>query len=192
MGIKKLQHCILLVLLSMAISANGKDIATESQALENWLKAHCSPQQNLTKLRLYVRDIFSAPIKSNQVVASANSTFTSPTLFGLVAVIDDPITVGPGFGSQVLGQAQGLIVFSSLEKISLHMSLTLVFTSGPYNGSSLNLVGHNPYLEDLRRVPVVGGTGVFLLAQGVTLIHTVSSNSSGDYVFQYNVYILHY
>ncbi|XP_073152334.1 dirigent protein 21-like [Henckelia pumila] len=192
MDIKKLQHCILLVLLSMAISANGKDIATESQALENWLKAHCSTLQNLTKLQLYVRDIFSAPVQSNQVVATADSTFKSPTLFGLVSVLDDPITVGPESGSAVLGQAQGLIVFSSLEKISLHMTLTLVFTSGPYNGSSLNLVGHNPYLEDLRRVPIVGGTGAFLLAQGVTLIHTVSSNSSGDAILQYDVYILHY
>ncbi|WMV51597.1 hypothetical protein MTR67_044982 [Solanum verrucosum] len=43
------------------------------------------------------------------------------------------------------------------------MTLNLVFTSDEYNGSTLSVLGRNPAF---REMPIVGGSGVFRLAQG--------------------------
>ncbi|PIM99198.1 hypothetical protein CDL12_28311 [Handroanthus impetiginosus] len=155
----------------------------------SWLQA----KEKVTQLQLYVQDILSGPNPSNVQVASANSTFTSPTLFGLVAVLDDPVRIEPNPDAEIVGRAQGLFAFASLEEISLHFTFDLVFTGGEYNGSVLNIVGHNPYLHEYRELSVVGGTGFFQLARGIIGVRTVSFNSStGDAFFQYNITVLHY
>lgn len=184
---------IVLTLLSLATIvgiANG--IPDSPESLEKWFKTGFSVREKVTRLQFYVRDILSSPTPTNVGVARANSTSGSPTLFGQVAVLDDPVTIGPDPGSKRIGQAQGLFVLASLEDTSLHMTFTIVFTDGEYNSSTLSFVGHNSYLTKLRQISIVGGTGVFTLSRGVTFIKTVTSNSSGDAVFQYDSVVLHY
>ncbi|XP_073272446.1 dirigent protein 21-like [Primulina huaijiensis] len=184
---------IVLTLLFLAtIVGISYGIPTSPDSLEKLFKTRYSVTENITRLQFYVRDVFSTPTPTNVVVARANSTFGSPTLFGLVSVIDDPVTIGPEPGSKIIGQAQGIIALASLEDTSLHMTLTIVFTYGVYNSSTLSFVGHNAYLTKLRQISIVGGTGAFKLARGVTFINTVSSNSSGDAVFRYDSVVLHY
>ncbi|CAA0807766.1 Dirigent protein 21 [Striga hermonthica] len=126
-------------------------------------------------------------------VARANTTFASPTLFGLVAVIDDPVRTGPSPGSEIVGRAQGLFAFASLEEISLHMTFDIFFTGGAHNGSTLSLIGRNPYPRDHRELSVVGGSGDFRLAHGHVGIRTVSVDSTtGNAFFQYNITVFHY
>ncbi|GFP89019.1 dirigent protein 21 [Phtheirospermum japonicum] len=150
-------------------------------------------KEKVAQLQLYVQDILTGPSPSNVQVAAARSTSTSPTFFGLVAVIDDPVRTAPSPEAEIVGRAQGFFAFASLEEISIHMTFDLVFTGGKYNGSTLNLVGRNPYPRDHRELSVVGGSGVFRLARGYVGVTTVSMNSAnGDAFFQYNITVLHY
>ncbi|KZV53340.1 dirigent protein 22-like [Dorcoceras hygrometricum] len=167
-------------------------IPDSPEALEKWLETQHPAKEKVTRLVFYVRDVISTPTPTNVAVARANSTIGSPTNFGLVAVIDDPVTVGPEPGSKIIGRAEGIIALASLEETSLHMTFTIVFTDGEYNSSTLSFVGRNAYLTKLRQISIVGGTGAFALARGVTFIDTVRSNSSGDAVFHYDSVLLHY
>ncbi|KAK6136639.1 hypothetical protein DH2020_029622 [Rehmannia glutinosa] len=115
-----------------------------------------------------------------------NAIITSPTFFGLVLAFDDPVRKGPNPNSEIVGWAQRLVVFASLEEISLHMTYDIVFTSGEFNGSTLNLVGRNPLTRDYREFSVVGGPGAFQLARGFVVDRTVF-NSTYDAIFEYNV-----
>ncbi|GFP89023.1 dirigent protein 19 [Phtheirospermum japonicum] len=138
-------------------------------------------KEKVAQLQLYVQDILTGPSPSNVQVAAARSTSTSPTFFGLVAVIDDPVRTAPSPEAEIVGRAQGFFAFASLEE------------GGKYNGSTLNLVGRNPYPRDHRELSVVGGSGVFRLARGYVGVTTVSMNSAnGDAFFQYNITVLHY
>ncbi|XP_073146757.1 dirigent protein 21-like [Henckelia pumila] len=184
---------LLTLLLSLAtILGIAYGIPTSPDSLEKWFKTGYPVKESVTRLQFYVRDVFSPPPPTNIVVAGANSTSSSPTSFGLVAVLDDPVTIGPEPDSKIIGRAQGIIVFSSLEETSLHMSLTIVFTDGKYNSSTISFVGRNAYLTKLRQISIVGGTGAFALARGVTFINTVSSDSSGNAVFLYDSVVLHF
>ncbi|XP_073310008.1 pterocarpan synthase 1-like [Primulina huaijiensis] len=186
---------IVLTLLSLAtIMGATNGVAMRPESMEKWLKTRNRVKERVTPLQFYVRDVFSMPTTTNVIVAKANSTFGSPTLFGLVTVIDDPVTVGPEPESKIMGRAEGIVTFASLEKISLHMTFTIVFTDGKYNGSTLSFVGHNSCLAaELGQISIVGGTGAFVLARGVAFINSISSNSSGDTLFEYNAFVLsHY
>ncbi|KAG8368123.1 hypothetical protein BUALT_Bualt15G0012400 [Buddleja alternifolia] len=189
-----LKQYIVLTLFTIATLAHSNIAKTpDHHAIKNLFQNFHDATQKVTHLQLYVQDILSGPNPTNIPVATANSTLTSPTLFGLTAVLDDPIRTGPNPDSEIVGRAQGLLTFASLEELSLHMTFHLVFTSGQYNGSTLSLVGYNPYLRESRELPVVGGSGAFRLARGVALIRTVSFDATtGDAFFQYNVTVLHY
>ena len=71
------------------------------------------------------------------------------------------------------------------------MTLTYGFISGPYNGSSFSVVGRNPVMNEVREMPIVGGTGIFRLARGYCFARTYSMYQM-DAVIGYNVTILHY
>lgn len=153
---------------------------------------HLGPQQ-VTYLQVYVQDILSGPNPTNIAVASPTSTPMPPNFFGVVAVLDDPVRVSPDPNAQIVGRAQGIFNFASLEETRLHMSFDIVFTGGQYNGSILNVIGNNPYLRDRRELAVVGGSGAFKLARGFIGVRTVSFNTStGDAFFQYNVTVFHH
>ncbi|XP_073139913.1 pterocarpan synthase 1-like [Henckelia pumila] len=187
---------MVLTLVSIMGIANG--VAMGPELVQKWLNTRYRVKERVTPLQFYVRDVFSTPntknvTTTNVIVAKANTTFGSPTLFGLVVVIDDPVTVGPEPDSKVMGRAEGIVTFASLEKISLHMTFTVVFTDEKYNGSTLSFVGRNSCLAvELGQISIVGGTGAFMLARGVAFVNTIPSNSSGDTVFEYNAFVLHY
>ncbi|GFP89022.1 dirigent protein 21 [Phtheirospermum japonicum] len=179
---------VLFMLFSIAVMAQANGFATKK-----WFPNIFKGKEKVTQLQLYVQDILHGPRPSTIPVAMANSTSTSPTLFGLLAVLDDPVRTGPTPDAEIVGRAQGLFAYVSLEEISIHMTFDLVFTSGVYNGSTLNLLGRNPYPRDYRELSVVGGSGAFRLARGFVGVRTVSFNRrSGDVFFQYNITVSHY
>ncbi|KAK4424073.1 Dirigent protein 21 [Sesamum alatum] len=162
-------------------------------ATVNWFKKLAHKSQKTTHLHFYLHDIVSGPSPTNIPIAVANSTAQSPTYFGLIAAIDDPLTLGPSPDSEIVGRAQGLFGSTSLEEIAFHMSFDIVFTKGRYNGSTLTVVGRNPFLREYRELSIVGGSGVFRLARGTAVLNTVKYNSTwGDAVVEYNVMVLHY
>ncbi|KAL8465969.1 hypothetical protein ACS0TY_035177 [Phlomoides rotata] len=161
--------------------------------LKNWYKNLPRLKPKITELHFYLQDIVSGPNPTNVPIAAPNSTAQSPTLFGLIAAIDDPLTSGPSLNSSAVGRAQGLFASTSLEEIGYHMTFNIVFTAGKYNGSTLTIAGTNPFTNKFRELPVVGGSGVFRLAQGTALLNTVTFNKkTGDAVVEYNVIVLHY
>ncbi|XWS55064.1 hypothetical protein CRYUN_Cryun10bG0143100 [Craigia yunnanensis] len=125
-------------------------------------------------------------------VAHATSTAKSPTSFGLVFIMDDPLTEGLKPTSKALGRAQGLYAFSGREELSLLMAFNLVFTTGEYNGSTLTVLGRNPAVPH-REMPIIGGSGIFRLVRGVALAKLRSFNmNTGNALIEYNVVVIHY
>ncbi|GER36353.1 disease resistance-responsive (dirigent-likeprotein) family protein [Striga asiatica] len=139
---------------------------------------------------------FTEEIKHHQADDSTMKTahlhFYFHDIFGGTAVVDDPLTEGTSPESTVIGRAQGLYSMSSRDLSSLLMVMNFEFTKGKYNGSSLSVLGRNPFLEAVRELPVVGGSGIFRFARGYALAKTQRFNlNTGNAVVEYNVYVMH-
>ncbi|XP_015883286.1 dirigent protein 22-like [Ziziphus jujuba] len=149
-----------------------------------------------THIQFYMHDIVSGPNATAIPVARRLSNYTGSdpiaTMFGTVSVIDNPLTTTPDLNSTLIGRAQGIYATASQHvEYSLLMTLTVGFTSGPYNGSTLSVVGRNPVMSEVREMPIVGGTGFFRLAHGYCFARTYSMDQM-DAVIGYNVTVVQY
>ncbi|CAI0468839.1 unnamed protein product [Linum tenue] len=143
----------------------------------------------VTNLQFYFHD---TPSGSNptavQIVKPVANASDSNSFFGAVVMVDDPLTETADAGSKLVGRAQGMYTFSSRNESAIVMSISLGFTDGPYNGSSLSVMGKNMVMNPTRELPVLGGTGMFRMARGYAVLKTVTFNTtSGDAVVNYNV-----
>ncbi|CAL5399732.1 unnamed protein product [Camellia sinensis] len=185
---------IVMLLCSIAIAmpvVHG--IAQGPKAVDDWFQKLSFKKKKLTKLNFYLHDTLSGKNPTAIKVAQANMTFKSPTLFGLINMIDDPLTVGPEPNSTEVGRAQGFYGSAGLDKLGLIMTMNLYFTTGKYNGSTISAVGRNSVMELYREMPIIGGSGVFRLARGIVTAKTYFLNTTtGDAVVEYNVDALHY
>ena len=185
-----------IVMTAMAPPVHGQinPYDQSPKAVERWFKklAHAK-QEKLTKLHFYFHDILSGNKPTAVQVAQANITSKSPTLFGIVNVMDDPLTVGPEPDSRIIGSAQGLYASASQKDVGLLMTLNFVFTDGKYNGSTLSILGRNPVFHKYRELPILGGSGVFRLARGIATAKTHTFNATtGDAIVEYHVIVMHY
>ncbi|CAK7323197.1 unnamed protein product [Dovyalis caffra] len=142
-----------------------------------------------TRIQFYMHDVVGGPNPTAVRVAGPdNSTGPNSTaaVFGSIYMMDNPLTVTPDPNSTVVGRAQGMYGMSSQNEFSLLMSLTVGFTSGTYNGSTFSMLGRNPIMNEVREMPVVGGTGIFRLARGYCLAKTHSAFGF-DAIIGYNV-----
>ncbi|KAL8543230.1 hypothetical protein ACS0TY_003948 [Phlomoides rotata] len=161
--------------------------------VEKWFEELPYATQKVTKIHFYFHDVVSGKQPTSISVAQANSTWESPSLFGLISVIDNALTSGPCPQSEIIGRAHGITGYTSSEEMCLLMTMNFVFTGGEYNGSSLTVVGNNPIGHDYREMPIVGGSNVFRLARGVATAETAQLDAiSGNAVVEYNVMVLHY
>ncbi|KAL6658463.1 hypothetical protein ACP70R_004049 [Stipagrostis hirtigluma subsp. patula] len=143
-----------------------------------------------THLHFYFHDTVSG--KSPTAVRVVSPPDATRPMFGMVNVMDDPLTEGPKPGSKPVGQAQGLYMGSDQAQIGFLQAMNLVFTAGPYNGSTLAVLGRNCPLDAVRELPVVGGTGAFRFARGYALLRTHWLDiRTGDATVEYNVYVTH-
>ncbi|KAL4187927.1 hypothetical protein AMTRI_Chr09g41570 [Amborella trichopoda] len=150
-------------------------------------------EPKVSQIEFYMHDLLVAEKPTAVIVAEANTTKSSPTLFGQVVVVDDPLTEGPELTSQVIGKAQGLYAPSSQSEISLFEAVNFVFTEGKFNGSTLTVMGRNPILHTVRELSIIGGSGTFRLAHGYILKQTYSlDTTTGNAVLYYNVTVIHY
>ncbi|GMP37592.1 hypothetical protein CsSME_00009201 [Camellia sinensis var. sinensis] len=164
----------IVVLCSMAIAMPVFcSIAEDPKEVEQWFHDFTTKaDQKVTKLHFYFQDLRDI---TTTIVAQSNTSLTSPTFFGLIYMVDDPLTVGPSQASKAVGRAQGL------------------FTDGTYNRSTLTVLGSNPVTQTKRELPVIGGTGVFRLARGVALLNTYFLNAAlGNAIVEYTVIVQHY
>ncbi|XP_076917498.1 dirigent protein 22-like [Bidens hawaiensis] len=152
--------------------------------------------EKLSHFRFYWHDIISGP---NPTVVNIvqppvnNKTKTTPTGFGMINMIDDPLTEKPEVGSKLLGRAQGFYGMASQEEPGLLMAMNFVFTTGKYNGSTISILGRNPVFHKVREMPVIGGSGLFRFARGYVQASTHTFDlKTGDACVEYNVHVLHY
>lgn len=147
----------------------------------------------ISHLHFYFHDLVGGKNVTAVEVASAPTTDSYFTQFGLVRVMDDRLTKGPKATSKMVGRAQGIYVSSCQHRVQLLMATTFVFESGKYNGSTLAMVGKNAVFDEVREMPIVGGSGFFRLAQGYALARTHSFDlNTGNAIVEYNVTVLHY
>ncbi|OAY53458.1 dirigent protein 22 [Manihot esculenta] len=148
-------------------------------------------EEKTTHLHFYFHDIVGG--KNSTVVRIAGPPNSSIANFGNTMMMDDPLTEGPEITSKLIGKAQGLYAIAAQNDFSLLMVVNYVFTEGDYNGSSISILGRNHIFDDVREMPVVGGSGAFRLAHGYALAHTVQIDmETGDATVEYNIYVTHF
>ncbi|XP_073047437.1 dirigent protein 22-like [Primulina eburnea] len=163
------------------------------KSVQKWFRKLPHVKEKQTQLHFYFHDQVGGKNPTVVAVAHANSTFGSPTMFGLVMVVDNQLTVGPDPRSKIVGRAQGIMNYASMEEMGMLVTINFVFTGGKYNGSTLSVVGYNPIQHKYREMTVVGGSGVFRLARGVATAETAAFDAkSGNAVVEYHVMVLHY
>ncbi|KAE9458276.1 hypothetical protein C3L33_09814, partial [Rhododendron williamsianum] len=184
---------ILLLCLVVIAMPMVQGIDESPQAVAEWFENLPKMEEKVTKLHFYFYDQLSGKNVTAVTVAQANTTFQSPSLFGLVFVIDDALKTGPESDSTIVGRAQGMYASGGLKEPVAVMTLDFVFTSGEYNGSTLSMSGRNPPLDLYREMPIVGGSGVFRLARGIATAKTyLFDTTTGNAIVEYNVIVLHY
>lgn len=148
-------------------------------------------REKLGHFRVYWHDIYSGSNPSAmQVVASPGNSSTG---FGFVSMIDNALTAKPELNSTLFGRAQGFYASASQQDQSLLVVQNLAFMQGKYNGSTLTVLGRNSIMDEVREMPIVGGSGLFRFARGYIQANTSSFNpTTGDAVVEYNIYVLHY
>ncbi|KAK7294770.1 hypothetical protein RJT34_17666 [Clitoria ternatea] len=148
-------------------------------------------EEKLSHLRFYWHDILSGRNPSSVTVIPP--PLNSTTVFGLVNVVDNPLTLGPRLSSKLVGKAQGLYASTSHSEVDFMMAMSFGFSEGKYNGSSITVLGRDPIFNKVRELPVIGGSGLFRFARGYAHLTTISfSPKTKDAVVEYNVYVLHF
>ncbi|XP_030522994.2 dirigent protein 21-like [Rhodamnia argentea] len=189
--------------VALALVATAATLARaksdDPEKVNAWFRGLSQPlshaKHKTTHLHFYLHDTLSGKSPTVVRAAEAAMTKTSPTLFGAVNILDDPLTEGPELASPLVGWAQWFYALTGLKSMALLMYMNLVFTSLDHNGSTLSMLGRNPPFEfqTYQEMPIVGGTGVFQLASGIATAKTYFFNSTtGDAVVEYNVISVHY
>lgn len=151
-------------------------------------------KEKLTHFKVYWHDIQSGrnPTSISVVKPPPNSSATLSG-FGIINMIDNPLTEGPGIKSKLVGRSQGFYALASQEEVGLLMAMNFAFMEGKYNGSSITVLGRNTVFSKVREMPVIGGSGLFRFARGYVHASTYSfTPKTGDAIVEYNVYVLHY
>ncbi|RLN39904.1 hypothetical protein C2845_PM01G44320 [Panicum miliaceum] len=144
-----------------------------------------------THLHFYFHENFSGGPDGTAVqVSAARGGLNNGSFFGgVVNVVDDMLREGADLASRLLGRAQGLTVGAFLTDGELLTVCDFVFTDGPYNGSTLALLGR-ALLGTVMERPIFGGTGAFRMARGYTLSKMVASpDPNRMLVLGYDAYI---
>jgi hypothetical protein len=182
---------LVLVVLSSAAAAVDDQLQNGRRRAGRRSSSSDATSAAPTHLHFYFHDTVSGKSPTAvRVVPPPDAS--SMSMFGMVNVMDDPLTEGPEPGSGPVGRAQGLYMGSDQAKLGFLQAMNLVFTSGEFNGSTLALLGRNCPLDKVRELPVVGGTAAFRFATGYATLRTHWVDfSTGDAVVEYNVYVMH-
>ncbi|XP_020236850.1 dirigent protein 22 [Cajanus cajan] len=150
-------------------------------------------KEKLSHFKFYWHDIQSGKSPTSVSVVPPPLKVNTTTAFGLVNMIDNPLTLGPQLSSKLVGKAQGFYASASLSEVGLLMAMNFAFVEGKYNGSTITILGRNCVFNKVREMPVIGGSGLFRFARGYAEARTHSFDlKTGDANVEYNVYVLHY
>lgn len=177
---------VLLLLLVVAMSAAPFSVLMTTAA-------DADSNGTMTKLSFFMHDITSgANPTAVKVIKGPGSTVTAPALgmtFGDTTVIDDPLTSTSSPSSAELGRMQGIYMLASQSGAALMVCANLLLTSGAHNGSTLAVMGRDDTGQDVREIPVVGGTGTLRMATGYVLWKTPQGINGTDATVQLDVFV---
>ncbi|KAK7378294.1 hypothetical protein VNO80_03733 [Phaseolus coccineus] len=151
-------------------------------------------EDKFTHLHFFFHDVVTGPNPSMVIVAEPNGKAKDALPFGTVVAMDDPLTAGPEPDSKLVGKAQGIYTSISQAEMGLMMVMTMAFTDGEFNGSTISVLARNMIMsEPVREMAIVGGTGAFRFARGYAQakFHSVDF-SKGDAIVEYDVFVNHY
>ncbi|KFK40908.1 hypothetical protein AALP_AA2G058900 [Arabis alpina] len=166
-------------------------ISVTGETLErNFLR---SKTEKLTHFRVYWHDILDGQDPTSVLIMNPPINYTEPTGFGLMRMIDNPLTLTPKLSSKMVGRAQGFYAAASKEEVGLLMSMNFAISEGKYKGSTITVFGRNSVFDKVREMPVIGGSGLFRFARGYVQARTHDFQlKTGNAVVEYNCYVLHY
>ncbi|RZC19088.1 Dirigent protein 19 [Glycine soja] len=124
-------------------------------------------KNQVSHFRFYFHETFTANNATSVPVVPALPKYNTTTSFGTVGVMDNALTTGPERSSKLVGRVEGLYAATSQTEFNLLVVLNFVLTEGKYNGSTITILGRNRISQNLREIPVIGGSGVFRFATGV-------------------------
>ncbi|CAM0907002.1 unnamed protein product [Alopecurus aequalis] len=142
-----------------------------------------SSDEPCKEMTLYLHDILYDGVNNSANATAAAATkptalstthWKNGTFFGTVMVFDDAVTEGkalPVAGEEPAARAQGFYLYDKKESYNAWFAFSLVFNSTAYKGT-LNLMGADLMAEEKRDFTVVGGTGDFFMARGITTVRT--------------------
>ena len=117
--------------------ADQRKLKTFEIVITLWEKnVETHAEEKVSRHHFYFLDTVSGKNPSAVEVADASMTKKSPTLFGLVNIVDDPLTEGPEPTSKLVGRAQGLYGSAGQQEVGLLLTMNFVFTTGKFNGST--------------------------------------------------------
>ncbi|KAL0413708.1 UNVERIFIED_CONTAM: hypothetical protein Sradi_1572500 [Sesamum radiatum] len=96
------------------ISRDGTSLDQNPKSVHNWVQNLNQTIQEVTKIHFYLHRLWCATAVA---IAQANSTDSSPTLFGLVYIKEVPLTIGAELSSELVGYTQGITVSAHYKKI---------------------------------------------------------------------------
>ncbi|AAG27784.1 dirigent protein, putative [Arabidopsis thaliana] len=166
-------------------------ISVTGETLESNFLHH--KKEKLTHFRVYWHDIVTGQDSSSVSIMNPPKKYTGATGFGLMRMIDNPLTLTPKLSSKMVGRAQGFYAGTSKEEIGLLMAMNFAILDGKYNGSTITVLGRNSVFDKVREMPVIGGSGLFRFARGYVQASTHEFNlKTGNAIVEYNCYLLHY
>lgn len=148
-----------------------------------------------TNITIYVHDYFSGPNATTIAISTTPLSDDSWIVdnFGKMYYTDNPVTEGREPESDYLGRAQGTFVSSAIDGSSSQITMSVVFDSPQYQGSTLEIQGAGSPVERIKEVSVVSGTGQFRYARGFATIETIYYDRAANYsVAEWNISIEHY
>ncbi|OVA06295.1 Plant disease resistance response protein [Macleaya cordata] len=162
--------------------------------VDEWHDGHGAVgTEKVTRLHFYMHTSSMTKDPTVVTMAEAPTTKDSPSSFGLLGMTDNILTEGPEPTSTYLGRAQGLLAASSREEWNLVMATGFVFKEGSFKGSSLSVLGRNTFMDSIRELPVVGGTGAFRFGRGFAAVQTYFQNTTThELIEEFHVTVMHY
>ncbi|XP_074320758.1 pterocarpan synthase 1-like [Silene latifolia] len=146
-----------------------------------------------TQLTFYYHDTLSGSNPTSVQIAKVSGSNNSPSTFGSLSMIDDPLTETADSSSKLIGRAQGMYAMADQNEFATIMIMNILILDGDFNGSTLSVLGRNIVnAPGVQELPVIGGTGGFRFAKGYAQAKTQTyDKKTGDSVVEYNVFVTH-
>ncbi|CAJ2638980.1 unnamed protein product [Trifolium pratense] len=177
-----------LLFTSCLMNVHGRAISSQ----ESHIMLPSEKLESFTHLHFFFHDILDGEKATTLKIINPPSE-SSHGPFGSTYVIDNPLTKEQNLSSKLIGRAQGTYALASQQgDFAFKMDINFIFIEGRYKGSTLTMLGRNVIVNEIREMPIVGGTGAFRFARGYALAKTVWYNStSGNAIEEFNITISH-